>query len=107
MTNYERLKNAIEEIEKKNTSYDKLVDIFQEFTDLDYVTNSYASIVEWLETEREMTWEDVDNLRKALRVVQKANILNLCDRKNCKTEYDLTTHSLLNEMAFLLGDNFK
>ena len=46
MTNYERLKNAIEEIEKKNTSYDKLVDIFQEFTDLDYVTNSYASIVE-------------------------------------------------------------
>lgn len=104
MTNYDRLKNAIKENEKEG-SYDKIVNILQEFIDLD-ITNSYTSIVNWLDDEHEMTWEDVDNIRKALRAVQKANILMLCDRDNCKTEYDLTTHNLLNEMAFFLGDNF-
>lgn len=101
MTNYDRLKNAITEIEK-GSSYDNLVDVLQEFLEADDVTGSFTFIVEWLDEEHEITWEDVQAIRKTLKVAQKANILMLNERENCKSDYDWDTRNLLNDLANLL-----
>ncbi len=102
MTNYDRLYNAITKSKKEDTSYDELVDVLQDFLEADYVTSSYTSITDWLAEEHEITWEDVECLRKVSKVVQKANILQLNERENCKSGWDWDTHNLLGDLANLL-----